>query len=479
MKKTIPFSLFRVLSVIMAVLLFVLIVMGAERLEQKYYLKLDVSSSRLSSLSPYTRERLSLLTEPVTVWVVHSGEEGFLRDLQTETLQKMSSVCSRLSFRFVDPIREPQLLRRLNGGDISGIPDGTCFAENAEKNRITRLEAKDFLFSRRIGEEIYTVYCGEACLIGGIADVCLETPVRAVFSLGHGEAGTERCSRLALQLHAMGLTVSDGSLLTLDLSPRDLLLIVDPKIDLTRQEAEKLLAFLQAGGKLTVAAGADTPVQNLTRLNGILDLYGLGFCSGLAEENVSASEFYSERTDWLSPAAEPENGILKEGMARPILPRSAALRVPGSRPGVVHQVLLRTSSEAMLHENPTLPNGEGSAENTVGSLILACESENSAGTRIFLLSSAEAFMDETTGDMPVSIQDISGNLPLISGVIRYMTDREVAYSLDAGVKQLPARLIVFENDAEKNTVSLLLCFFIPALVLLTMGGVLLARRRRA
>ena len=479
MKRSIPFSLFRVLFVILAVLLFAIAVMGAERLEKKYYLKLDVSRNRLSSLSPYTRERLSLLTEPVTVWAVYSGKEDFLRDLQTETLQKMSSVCPQLSFRFVDPIRELQLLRRLNGGDISGVPDGTCFAENAQKHRITRLEAKDFLFSRRIGEEIYTVYCGEACLIGGIADVCLNTPVRAVFSMGHGEAGTERCSRLALQLHTMGLTVSDGSLFTAELTNRDLLLIVDPKTDLTQSETEKLLAFLQEGGKLAVAAGADTPVENLTHLSGVLDLYGLGFCAGLAEEKASASAYYSERTDWLSPAAEPENGILKEMTSRPILPRSAALKVPGSRPGVVHRVLLRTSSDAVLHGDPSLPGGESSEEDTFGSFILACESENSLGTRIFLLSSAEAFMDESTGDMPVSIQDISGNLHLISGVIRYMTDREVDYSLDAGVKQLPARLIVFENDAEKNTVSLLLCFFMPALVLLVMGGVLLSRRRRA
>ncbi len=478
MKKTIPFSVFRVLAVIMAVLLFVLAVMGAERLEKKYYLKLDVSQSRLSSLSPYTLERLSSLTEPVTVWAVHSGEKEYLRDLQTETLQKMSAVCSKLTFRFVDPIREPQLLRRLNGGDISGVPDGTCFAENAEKHRITRLEAKDFLFSRRIGEEIYTVYCGEACLIGGIADVCLETPVRAVFSLGHGEAGTERCSRLALQLHAMGLTVSDGSLYTAELTNRDLLLIVDPKTDLTQLEAEKLIAFLQEGGKLAVAAGADTPVENLTHLNGILDLYGLGFCAGLTEEKASATAFYAERTDWLSPAAEPDNGILKEMTTQPILPRSSALKVPGSRPGVVHRVLLRTSLDAVLHRDPSLPSGESSEEDTVGSFILACESESSAGTRIFLLSSAEACMDESTGETPVSIQDISGNLSLISGVIRYMTDREVMYSLDAGVKQLPARLIVFDNDAEKNTVSLLLCFFMPALVLLTMIGVLLSRRRR-
>lgn len=478
MKKTMPFALYRILACLLAACVFVLGVSVVTALEDRYYLKLDVSEGGVSELSAYTLEKLDALSDDVSVFTVWTpNNTSFLRDLQEELLKRMSSVCDKIRYRRVIPEQEPLLLASLNGS-AEGIPDGTCFVSNPDGNRVVRLEADDFLFSRRIGEEQYTIFCGEARIIGAITAVCLETPVRAVFSAGHGEAGPEDCSRLALQLQAMGATVETGPFHMMELKTDDLLMIVDPQTDLTATETDALITFLDGGGKLLVAAGMETRPERLKNLCAVLELYGLGLRAGRVTEAPDMQAYYTEEPSLLSPMPQAMPGTGKKLSGRLILPRACALTVPAARPGVTHTTLLETSAMAVLHADIAGDGTDVKPGDETGKLKLAVLSENTADMRIFLLSSADALRDEPKTTARFDLQDASENLNFLAGVIRSMIHRDVTWSLDAGVRQLPDRLIVFENEQVRHTVEILLMTVLPGTVMAVMAVVLLRRRRR-
>lgn len=478
MKKTMPFAIYRILAALLAVCVFVLAISLISTLEDRYYLKLDVSDSGVSELSPYTTEKLEELSSDVSVYTVWSANNtSFLKDLQTELLKRMCSVCSRISFHQVIPEQEPLLLTTLNG-NAENIPDGTCFVRDTNGTRIVRLEAEDFLFSRKIDEEQYTIFCGEARLIGAITAISLERPVHAVFSTGHGEADMTSCARLTLQLQAMGAMVGNGSIHMMDLTADDLLVIADPQADLTAEETDTLISFLEQGGKLIVAVGMNTRPDHLKNLCAVLDLYGLGIRAGRVTEMPESTGYYIQEPGMLSPVPEEEPELQIRLSGRLILPGACALATPAHRPGVTHRTLLETSTSAVLHSNTGSDTAGVVPGDETGEMKLAILSETTADARILTLSSAIMLRDDMETDVGFDLQDASENLNFLAGVIRYMIHRDVTWTLDAGVRQLPDRLIVFENEQTRHTAGILLLTVIPGIILTVMAVVLIRRRKR-
>lgn len=473
-KHGLPLGIYQLILCALVVLAAALLCLCADAAEQRYYLKWDVSQDHISTLSDYTLDRLAALQSDVVIHPVYaSGSTGSLKDLQSETLLKMASVCDHVTLRAIDPDTQPQLLQSLTG-ESEGIADGTILVHSQDTGRTVRLSPEDFLFSRRLDQEVYTIYCGEALLIGAIDNVSAPNPSTAWFVTGHSESTREDCSQWALQLQAMGYRVSSGALGMLQPGEEDVLMLLDPRTDLTRGEAEGLVAFLDGGGKLLIACGADTPLNRMPELTAVLDLYGLSYRTGWVVEQTEATECYVDRPELLSPSL-CDTSVMEALPGRLILPRSCAIGTPSLRPGVVVKTLLTTSSAATLKQNVsedayTLAKGDQS-----GAMPLAALAA-SGDMRILQLASADMLRDNQalTG---ASVLDASENLAFVSACIKSMTGRSAEVTLAAGVKQLPAQLITFDSQQTQRRVSVLLLTALPGLILLIMLAVLLRRRR--
>ena len=118
-------------------------------------------------------------------------------------------------------------------GDAGSIENGTVFITNQDATRIIRLSPEEFLFSRTVLGEEYTIYCGEAQLIGAIGRACTDHPVGVYFLTGHGELTQEDCSLLALQLRSNGFEVHSGEIARIAPAATDILLLLAPRSDLT------------------------------------------------------------------------------------------------------------------------------------------------------------------------------------------------------------------------------------------------------
>ena len=127
------------LTCVLAVVMAVLVVLVSQRAEEKWYLKLDVSPSGVTNLSDYTLSRLHELDEDVLLYPVYtSGYDSTIRDLVTETLNKMSAECAHVRVETIDPVTQPQRIAALSG-DAGSIENGTVFITNQDATRIIRL----------------------------------------------------------------------------------------------------------------------------------------------------------------------------------------------------------------------------------------------------------------------------------------------------------------------------------------------------
>ncbi|MGN0754405.1 MAG: Gldg family protein [Aristaeellaceae bacterium] len=473
-RSNLPFGVYNLVLCGLVVCAVVLLCLCAEEAEERYYLKWDVSDDRVSALSDDTMSRLSALDSAVTVCPVYTpGNSTSLRDLQTETLLRMAAACDDVTVDPINPDTQPQRLRSL-AGEAEGIPDGTILIHSEATGRTLRLAPDDFLFSRRLGNEIYTIYCGEALLIGAIDRVTAPNPGTVWFVTGHGEATREDCAQWTLQLQAMGFGISSGALGMIQPDDADVLMMLDPRTDLTQAEAAHLTAFLDGGGKLIIACGADTPLDRMPELAYVMDLYGLGFRAGWVVEAPGAAERYVDRPELVSPALS-DTQVMASLPGRLIMPRSCALSVPSMRPGITAKTLLVTSSGAVLKQNvqgDAYTDDAGDASGTMALAVLA----SSGDMRILQLASADMLRDDQalTG---ATVLDASENLTFAAACLKHMTGEDSEATLAAGVKQLPAQLITFDSQQTRQRVSVLLLTALPGCILLIMLIVLLRRRR--
>ncbi len=473
-KKQMPFAPYNVLLCLLAAAIFVLGSLCLQAAEEKWYLKIDLSEDRISDLSDYTRAHLDALQEDVTLHLVHSPGSSTLYDLQQETLLKLAAVCPRVHVQIIDPNAQPHLLLAL-AGDTQGVDEGIVFVQNESATRTVRIPPEDFLFSRRIGEEQYTIYCGEAMLIGGIDRAVDEDPAAVWFVTGHGEADENALAQLMLQCRAMGLEVRSGALALMSPKAGDVLALIGPQSDLTAAEADALKSCLNNGVHLLTACGADTPVARLTELNALLDLYGLTYRSGWAVENAAETAFFVDSPALLSPALSGGLSWLEELPGRLILPRACALGEPALRPGVTAKTLLSTSSRAILKMDPNAADLTAAPGDLSGTLPLAILAETGESC-ILQLGSAQMLLTGEQAD-GAYVLDASENLAFLAACLERMTDQGGGATLDAGVKQLATQLITFDSQAQRQQVSALLLGLWPVLIGVVMIAVLIRRRR--
>lgn len=473
-KRQIPFALYNVLLCALTAVVFILGVLCVQAAEERWYLKLDVSPDKVTKLSDYTLSRLDALQEDVTIHIVHSPGSSTLYDLQQETLLKLAAECDRVHLTTIDPEAQPHLLLALTG-DVSGVADSTVFVQNAQSTRTVRIDPEEFLFARRIGNEQYTIYCGEAMLIGGIDRVVDEDPAAVWFISGHNEPDADALSQAMLQCRAMGLEIRTGSMSLMTPKPGDAAALIGPQTDLTAAEADLLKGWLNNGVHLIVACDADRPVSRLTNLQALCDLYGLNFRDGWVVENPSETAWFVDEPGMLTPSLQSGNGVLDVLPGRLILPRACALAEPELRPGVSAKVLLTTSDRAVLKANKAATTYTAENNDKSGAVPLAILA-HAGDTYILQMASVQMLLSTAEAD-GAYVLDASENLAFLTACLEKMTDTGEGATLDAGVKQLATQLISFDNQQERQMISAVLMGFWPGLLTVAMFIVLIRRRR--
>ena len=299
--------------------------------------KLDISASKLYSITSNTKVVVNALEEDVTIyWIVQSGaEDAVIENL----LSKYESLSDHISVVKRNPDVYPTFAEQYTDETVQ---NNSLVVECGDRSRfigyddIYVQEADIYSYSYN------TSFDGEGAITSAIDYVVTEDLPQLYLLEGHGEQ--ELPATFSDQIEKENIEVNTLSLLTVDEIPEeaDCIMIYAPTSDISAEEKDMLAAYTQNGGKLLVVAG---PVEDgsLDNLYSLLTDYGVEPREGIVVE--SDREHYTLQPYVLLPdmASSDITDSLIDEHYYPIMPISLGLDVSGANSAVT---ALMTTSDA-------------------------------------------------------------------------------------------------------------------------------------
>ena len=240
--------------------------------------KLDISSSKLYSITSNTKAVVNALEQDVTLyWIVQSGQEDAVIE---NLLAKYDSLSDFLHVEKKNPDIYPTFTQQYTQETVS---NNSLVVVSGEKYRYVPYSDIYVTQGSQFSYSYSTSFDGEGAITSAI-DYVVSTELPKLYLLeGHGESALPESFQQ--QLEKENAETENLSLLTVDEVPEDAaaLILYAPASDISKEEAQMLESYVQKGGKLLVLAG---PVADgeLTNLYGILENYGITAAQGIVSE---------------------------------------------------------------------------------------------------------------------------------------------------------------------------------------------------
>lgn len=287
--------------------------------------KLDISASKLYSITSNTKAVVNNLTQDVTLyWVVQADKEDSVIE---NLLSKYDSLSDHIQVEKKNPDVYPTFAAQYTD---ETVPNNSVIVVSGDRSRYISYNDIYVQTSDMYAYSYTTSFDGEGAITSAIDYVVTETLPRMYVLEGHGE--TELPASFADAVEKENVQTQSLSLLTEDSVPEDAacVTIYAPQSDISQEEAEMLRSYTEKGGKLLVIAG---PVKGaeLTNLYSLLTDYGVEPVEGIVVE--SDREHYAFGYPYvLMPDMQSDNitQSLMDSRYHPIFPVSRGLQVTDS-----------------------------------------------------------------------------------------------------------------------------------------------------
>ncbi len=316
------------------------------------YTKLDISSDRIYTLSPQTRQVAEGLTSRVGLYLVApAGKED---QRLVRLLEQYQSLSGNIFTEQVDPLADPGFVAAYTTDKVS---DNSILVVGKERFRLVgnaRLYPSSYDYDTG---RITTVFDGEGQITGAIHRVVSQSVSRIYLVTGHGETGLSEEMEGALDKE--GIEYRPLNLTAAGQIPQDAgaVWVNVPVTDLTEGEARILAGYLEQGGRMLLVTGISA--VKLPWLDWVMEAYGLEAVQGMLVEG-DGSRSIPSYPNFLLPA------IREHVITQPFLETDGLLLLPNAhgiaktgdvRSSVVREDLLVTSERAVLRR--TTPGAEG------------------------------------------------------------------------------------------------------------------------
>lgn len=277
--KTLQFGAYSTGMTALVVVIAVFVNMAASALPD-HYTTLDVTSQKLYSLTDTTKNLVKNLTEDVTIYVLESedGQDATLG----KTLESYADLSDHIQVVYKDPVISPEFYRSY----ADSITMNSLIVESDKRFKtIDYSEIYETSFDYSTYQSSVTGYDAEGLLTSAIAYVAGDSaPV--IYELnGHNEASIS--DTFVNGLKKENADLADLTLLTADAVPEDAdgVIVMAPESDLTQDDADKLIAYLEQGGSLLLETSyIDNFSADMPNLSSVLAFFGLSIGDGLIVE---------------------------------------------------------------------------------------------------------------------------------------------------------------------------------------------------
>lgn len=301
--------------------------------------QLDISSTKLYSITSNTKAVVNALEKDVTIyWVVQSDKED---DIIENLLAKYESLSEHIEVVKKNPDVYPTFAQQYTSETVL---NNSLIVECGDSSRYISYE-DIYLTEADMASYSYTTsFDGEGAITSAIDYVVSEDHPKLYMTEGHGEA--EVSDVFAEQIEKQNIETVTFTLLNSDTIPEDadVVLIHAPASDISKEEKDMLAEYTKNGGKLMVMAG---PAEDgvLTNLYSLLGDYGVEAAEGIVAEGDR--NYYAFRQPYILLPDMAEHEItnpLIEGNYYAIMPIAQGLTVTDTTGSVTQ--LLTTSETA-------------------------------------------------------------------------------------------------------------------------------------
>lgn len=429
--------------------------------------QIDLSTQKMYSITDETKTALKDLDQDVTLYyIVQKGSED-------DTIEKLLEHYDELSDHIKVETKDPDLYPKFT----SQYTDQTVAANSVivvcgDKSKVV---SNSDMWETSTNYQTYqtqtTGFDGEGQITSAITYVTSENNPKVYWVTGHGEASeSDLSTNFSDAINKNNVEISDLALMTDDI-PEDAeeLVIMSPTTDFSEDEANKVITYLENGGKLlmfTSYTGTDMP-----NLDSILENYGVKRSSGIVVETDS-QHYYPQMPYYLLPNIQSDDITTEVKSNYVLMPVAQAIqKLDSYRDTITIKSLLTTTEDAYIENDPENSTWSKSADSETGAFDLGVsitETVDDKETQIIYFSSASMLSSQID-------QAISGaNSKLAATALTSMCDVEQTVVIPS--KSTSYTNLVFTQGAV-NTWSIITIAGIP-LVLVVIGVMIWMKRRK-
>ncbi len=507
-------------AIVIAVIVVVNYIVGA--IPSKFTV-FDVSEQKLYTIGDTTKNLLDTLEDDVTLYYLTvSGQEDTYVEKLLETYEGYSD---KVDVEKINVVQQPTFAQQYTDASLTL---NSVIAVSGEKSKV--IDYNDiYAYDYSSYYNYSSSFDGEGQITSAINYLTGTSESKIYYTTGHNEISIS--SDMLDTISKANMDTAEVNLLTEEI-PEDCsaLIIFAPTTDLTEEEANKVIYYLQNGGHAMLVSlsglisGVETP-----NFDSILEAYGVTRKSGLVLEEstnyyVSAPYFtiptvntYTEITSGLdntnillalpeaveaadtddasytistlltssdssyiktdlSNTVEKEDGDETGSFALAVAVEESFTETDDGEADVEltdEELAELSGEEADSVEEDASEAGENSEEESDEG-----EVTETKATKLVYYSSPALFSQEALSSlvgMQTSVPD--GNQTLFAQTITYLTDREVTVSVPAKEMSTPMLDEGEMSDGFAHTMGNIAMFLLPALVL--FGGIWIWMRRRA
>lgn len=454
-------------AVVIAIAVAVNLVVGALPAD---WTKTDLTSTGLYSLSSQTQQMVSALEDEVTVyWLVQSDTED---NTIGELLERYQDLSKKLKVEHVDPVVSPNFAQQYT---TSTLYNNSLIVTCGDRSRYISyydIYVTDYNSYYTTGTAS-TQFDGESQLTSAI-DYVTNEDLPTVYTLtGHGES--QLPSTLSDGAAEENVLLSELSLLTQESVPEDAdaLIIYAPQSDISADEKEMLLTYLQGGGKLLLVTDyTDTAMPNLAE---VMAYYGASLADGIVMEGDSSHHMRGSSYYLLPDIGSHDiTSPLADGGYYVLMPVAQGISVSDElREGLTVTQLLTTTSASYAkvdaYNLTTYDKEEGDLDGPFALGVAISEEVEGGSTGIVWLTTSYMFNNDV--DMLVS----GANTDLFLNALDWMCQRESSISIRA--KDLSTEYLTVPSS-DVSTWSLILVVTLPLAFILAGAYITVTRWKR-
>jgi len=402
---------------------------------------IDVTDEQLYSLTEESKTFLKNLKEDVTLYVMVKEENQ--DTIVGETLARYEDYSDHITVTYVDPVANPTFAKQFTTASISS---NSVIVVGEKRSKVVSYSD---MFATEMDQNTYqyytTGYDGEGQMTGAIAYVVSDDLPKVYLTTGHGESYFSTSVQNSLQKNNVEFTTVN--LMDHDVVPEDTscLVIFAPASDFSSDDTDKVLAYLDKGGKVIFISGNyDVDMTNCKK---ILEYMNITLEDGLVVESDN-NRYYQTPIFVLPEVSASTYTVGVNGRYYVLAPYAQGFTVPEDSDTITYEQFLTTSDKAYSKVNLASAVSEKEDADIEGPFAIgvAAEKQLAEGSAMLVAYSCSGmFTDQVSSVVSGSNQtilvntvsafadnEITGVIPVKSYTASYVTMSQSDFILIGG-----------------------------------------------